>query len=727
MDISLVHTGLAAGAALAAAPVILHLFMRQTPRRIIFPALRLVRERQKRSRKRLRIKNWLLLLARMALLALMALALARPTLVTEASLGDQDVPAAIGLVFDTSLSMKYTERDKTRLEKAKELAFEILARTPPTSLVYVVDSGDPGVPPGLSPASVRARIEGLVVRAANRPLNAAVGQAYAAIAEVDRPLHEVYVLTDLAASAWDTGRTVEGLDRRAKTKTGIKTYVLRLTPKDVHDVAVVAAGPTSEVVTEGEPLEVQARIRSKGPATSRVAELWLDGVSRGKKPVDLKEDGEADVRFTVPKVDTATRLHQGEVKISGAADPLADDDVRYFTFNVKPPIRILVVSNQAIDAQFIVDAIDPDPATLPAGVPRPYRIDKIKASAFLDQADNLSKKYRCIFLNNVAELSDAEWGKLSGFVADGGGLVIGLGAAVRLDRYSSPTAAQVLPANLEKISPGKEPTRFAPAADYTHPLFQKYPRRLDEMFGQTPIFRYWVVTPREGARVLQSYADKSPALIERVFKGSKTGRVLLWTTPLSRRPDSASKDAWNEWPSVGWSYFYLMNQAVAYLAGTTEEVSDYEPGHDVVIPLDPTRRAKSYTVIWPDKKSTLTLTPPATADSLVVVAPQAVGQWTVQPSADNPTGEVIGFSVNVPLSETKFAPLDESELAALFGGKDAYNLADSPETLVDLVHRVRVGRELFPWVMLAILVIVTLENYLANRFYRESAPRVAPA
>ena len=45
------HAGLAAGAALAALPVILHLFMRQTPKHVIFPALRLIRERQKRSQE----------------------------------------------------------------------------------------------------------------------------------------------------------------------------------------------------------------------------------------------------------------------------------------------------------------------------------------------------------------------------------------------------------------------------------------------------------------------------------------------------------------------------------------------------------------------------------------------------------------------------------------------------------------------------------------------------
>ena len=67
MDISLLHAGLAAGATLAAIPVILHLFMRQTPKHVIFPALRLIRERHKRSKKQLKVKNWLLLAGENAL------------------------------------------------------------------------------------------------------------------------------------------------------------------------------------------------------------------------------------------------------------------------------------------------------------------------------------------------------------------------------------------------------------------------------------------------------------------------------------------------------------------------------------------------------------------------------------------------------------------------------------------------------------------------------------
>src|SRR5262249_5739483 len=157
-------------------------------------------------------------------------------------------------------------------------------------------------------------------------------------------------------------------------------------------------------------------------------------------------------------------------------------------------------------------------------------------------------------LNNVAEVSDREWAKLRGFVSDGGGLVIGLGSHTLAERYQGPTADQVLPAALDRLATSEKPTFLGQVADNTHPLFPRYPRELNEMLAQIPVSRYWLVAPRGEARVLLSYADKSPALVERVFKGSKTGRVMLWSTPLSRRADPNSPDAWNEFPNpiLGW-------------------------------------------------------------------------------------------------------------------------------------------------------------------------------
>jgi len=728
MESLFINAGLAAGIGLAALPVILHLFMRPTPKRIIFPALQLVRTRHKRARKSLKVKNWLLLLARMALVALMALALARPRLYSNTPLGDQEVPSAIGLVFDTSLSMQYEEKGKNRLAEAKERANAILTRSAEGSQVFVVDSAEPGEPQTLSPSAAKKRIEGLTLRAANRPLNAAMGQAYAAVAGSDRARKEVYVLTDLAASAWDLARPADGLEKahgKGKTKAGgIDTFVLQLAPKEASDVGVVEAGPSSGVTTQGDPVEIRAKVRGSGKAARRVAELWLDDKARDKKVVESAADAEVELRFNPLALEPG--LHRGLVKLTGGPDPLAFDDVRYFSFQVRPAVKVLIVSDLAIDAVFVAKALQPDAELVGTGVSQPYKVERLRPSELADRAKDALKAYACVFWLDVARPTPADWGRLEDYVRDGGGLTIALGPQSRAEAYNEANAGSLLPAVPKEIARPAAPTTFA-RADFAHPLFAKYPRELDGLLSAVPVARYWKATLAAGSRAILSYADGSPALVERTFKGPKTGRVLLWTSPLSRRTDPDNPAAWSEFasPTLGWSFFYLINQTVAYLGHDAGERLNYEAGEDVILPLDPARRFSGYLIQGPDAKTSDRQTPSAASTSLVVVAPQPVGQWTVLASRADGSSETLGFSVNAPLAETRIAPLRGVDLDALLG-KGHYQLADTAAKLTRAVADRRVGREIFPWIMALILAVLTAENLLANKFHRESgAPVVA--
>ena len=59
------------------------------------------------------------------------------------------------------------------------------------------------------------------------------------------------------------------------------------------------------------------------------------------------------------------------------------------------------------------------------------------------------------------------------------------------------------------------------------------------------------------------------------------------------------------------------------------------------------------------------------------------------------------------------------DLDRLFG-KATYALASDPQSLERTVQGIRVGHEIFPWLMVLILILVTAENLLANRFHRET-------
>jgi hypothetical protein len=724
MDISLLHAGLAAGAALAAIPVILHLFMRQTPKHVIFPALRLIRERHKRSKKQLKVKNWLLLAARMLVLALMAMALARPTLNSETSLGDQEVPTALAFVFDTSMSMQYTEKGNDRLTEAKARVAEILKRTTEDSEVFVLDSAEPVKPVPVSPGSARKKIDALTLRAANQPLNAALIQASQAVGASNLPRREVYVLTDLASSAWELGstRTTDGLDKLRKEKKLARTYILRLTPKKVKDVAVVSAEPTASVVTEGEPVEVKAVLRTSGEAVEAVAEFWLDGTKKDQKPVKIAANGEQEVTFISPsKLESG--LHQGMVKLNGAPDDMAFDDVRFFSFTTQQSMRVLVVADvftdNDLDALFVESALAPGESIAPGGSSSPFKVERQTRRQFQEQVRKqlAPKDYTAVFLLNVDELSLSDWGRLSGYVRDGGGLVVAVGNRSVASSYGS-TASTILPATLDEKKLVQAGTLFA-KAEFGHPIFNRHPKELNRDLGEIPVFRYWGVKPVENSRTLLSFADGAPALLERTFKGPRTGHVLLWTTPLSRRVDRADPAAWNELP-MSWVFFELINQTMPYLAGTAGERLNYEAGQDAVLTVDTKTQVSNYNVQGPDPKSSYVLAAPTASDTLLVPAPSKEGQWRVD--GKSPTGSQMkmGFSVNVPASESQVVALKENDLDGLFGGKDLYKIADDAASL-DRAQKVgRYGNELFPYIMLLILALVTAENMLANKFHRET-------
>ncbi len=721
MDISLINAGLAAGAALAVVPLILHLMMRQTPKHVIFPALRLLRDRQKQSKKRLRVKNWLLLLARMALFMLMALALARPRITTESSVAGDDVDAAIALVFDTSLSMQYTERGNDRLKDAKIRAGEILKKATDRSEIFVINSADPARPASVTPALALKQIEALDFRDANRPLNASVIQGIAAVSASPLPRRDVYVLTDLARSAWDTSSTTvsEAINKANATKDKkVSCYVLRLTPKEVRDVGIVSAEPASQFATQGDRLEIKSVIRSWGPKTTRVAELWIDGQPKEKRPIELAENAEVEVSFLTPAT-LAAGLHQGDIRLSGGDDNMSFDDKRFFSFVVQPAYRVLIISDLSIDADFVKNVLEPDPRDLREGETQFCKVTRMLANDFSRMPNKSSlREYSAIFLLNVARLTDSDWGALTSYVRDGGGLVVGLGSRVTPESYNDTAAGQLLPARIDKIRTMPQNSVFA-KPDGSHSLFNRFRNEYEAALSRVPVYKAWSVQPQTSRPILL-YNDGTPALLERPFPGTRTGHVLLWTTSLSRGVSGRGTDpGWNElWNS--WS-FLVMLETVEYLAGTSTETLNYEAGQDAYLSLDPVRRASNFAVEGPKPEDKQSPSVSPTQEKVPISSPQSIGQWKVTGKAPDGSAINMGFSVNVPESESTVVPLEENELISIFGSKENVHLAEDAKNWGELVNKVRIGREIFPWIMLLILIIVTLENLLANRFHRETA------
>ena len=74
------NSAILAGLFAVAVPVILHFLLKQKPKKLIFPALRLIEQRRRQNVRRLRLRHLWLMLLRMLVLAGLVFALARPSL-----------------------------------------------------------------------------------------------------------------------------------------------------------------------------------------------------------------------------------------------------------------------------------------------------------------------------------------------------------------------------------------------------------------------------------------------------------------------------------------------------------------------------------------------------------------------------------------------------------------------------------------------------------------------
>jgi hypothetical protein len=454
-------------------------------------------------------------------------------------------------------------------------------------------------------------------------------------------------------------------------------------------VSVESAEPPSSEVAQGDSMEIRARIRAEGTtATNRTVEFKLDGIKKGEQTVEIPAPiGEKEVIFVTPSRLKDGVVHRGEIRLSGAPDPLEIDDKRFFTFTVRPPLKVLILSDRKEDAEFVADALEPESPAAPSS----FLVEKGWASEFSSRFKSRLETYSCVFLLNVKQLEEAEWGALNGYVHQGGGLVVGLGRRCLPQNYNNAIASQLLPAQLEDHPKNpRADTTFGKVVDITHPV---------------------------------SFADGAPALLERSFKGTKTGRALLWTTPLDRRAVAFTAahrdpDVWNEFPVESWAFLVLMNLTVPYLAGTASEPLNFEAGQNVLLTLEPNIHYSNFTVTGPDEKTTERLIPSPSREVLEIDSPQAIGQWTVKATAIDKSVTTFGFSLNSPRSESKFESLEKTDLDVIFG-KDGYLLAEDAQSQNQQVALRYLGHEVFPWLMFLILIVVTLENFLANTFYKE--------
>jgi hypothetical protein len=717
-----IHPLLLGGLLLLGLPVVIHLIMRQQPKHLLFPALRFLKLQQRTNQRKLRLRHVLLLLLRMLLIALMCLALARPRLFSDRlrNFLGSDQAVAVVLVVDTSASMEYTVAGQTCLDAAKARALELLDELSATSRVAIIDTAEPLPEWAVSLAAARERLVGLVVRPSNRPVTDGLSAALqlfepsAANPLEEQPLPRfVYVFSDRTPAAWDAARASELKARRERLTRAPKGVFVDVGVEKPVDLAVAEVEMRPQVVPTNRPVLLRVHVRAIGDTFSTAVKCQFDGEPRiDRKPVELAAagDGEATKVIEFERDGLAPGWHTAEISVD-TPDSLASDNFRYITFEVREPQKVLVICEDRQDAAMWSIAVNSQ---------KFFQCD-VREKA--DPPANLAN-YRAVCLLSVAAPGESLWKLLEDYVNKGGGLIVAppIGGLDRRD-YND-WAGRLLPAEFPDPDPvdrGRDGVALA-EPQTNHPLTARLAEltRATRVERFTRAFRYWSVKAAD-KDVLLRYDDpeKHPALVERIAEAAGgRGKVLLFTTAFDGRQNAAGEPA-NDYAST-WFYQVLVNETLRYLAGEGQDANfNHQCGQTVVVPLPPAPRFPTYTLQGPELRGAdTTVNRAEDAGELRLTQPRVPGHYTVTGG-----GKVVAaFSLNLPRAECQLLPrLQAESIDDVLGPESLIALGQSRKLREGMEGQFKQPVELFPWLMLLLLVALAVENWLANKFYRKPA------
>jgi len=545
--------------AAASAPWLIHLWNRRRYREVRWAAMQYLLAAMRNNARRIRIEQWLLLALRTAIIAILVTALAGPFLRRAGLALAAGAPAHKILVLDGSYSMAFRPGDRSRFERAKELASRIVDEgRQGDGFSLVLMSEPPRVvvgTPSSEPTDFLEEIANLQLPQAGGDLPATLALveelAQRADAEHSRlSRREVFFLTDLGRTSWTSEAVARDLWRAGQAAAqrlaaNAAVVIVDLGQPDSENVAITQLRSGESLVTGNSDVELSASVRNFGrrELPQQRVELYVDGRRAAESMVQLTPGGEATATFRI-------RLEEGGVHGLEARlepDALEIDNRRWCSVVARDALDVLVVNGKPAGQAFrgasdyLAVALSPQEDGSGLAI-RP----QVVTESTLLELDLAS--YDCLFLCNVAQFTPAEARILDDYLKQGGGVVFFLGDQVIADNYNRRLAGDeagsppLLPARLGNVVSGSL-YRLDPG-DYDHPLIREFRGQERSGLLTTLVYQYFELRLPEEAtsRVpLRFVETKDPALVEATVH---RGRVILVATSAD-----VSWNAMATWPS----------------------------------------------------------------------------------------------------------------------------------------------------------------------------------
>lgn len=717
-----VHPALLWGLLLAGAPVVIHLITMMRHRRVAWAAMEFLLASQKRNRTWILLRQLLLLLTRIALIALLVVVMAQPVLRSHLGRLFGGTKTHHIVLLDDSYSMSDRWAGTSAFAEAKgvirRMGAEAARQVRPQQFTLLRFSQAGRVAQGTQPdllaesvgrdfpARLQSTLERLRVSQSAAGPRAALEAIRQLVGDASDERRIVYLVSDFRMRQWENPSDLRNRLLELN-EAGAEIHLVNCVEAARPNLTLSSLAPGAGTRAAGVPLFMEVTVTNYG--TAPVKDV----------PVLLSADDQARPALVIPEIPARKAVTErfsvqfptpGEHVVTARleSDCVSADNFRYCVVNFPPSVPVLLVDGdpEALDARYLSAALSPGGPVATGIAPR------IEKPRYLSL--NPLEPFSAIYLLNVERLEPSAIEALEKYVASGGGLGVFLGplcqskflneAFYRGGKGLFPVPvigqAELLVDRLQQV-PDLEVGN--------HPIFAVLAGKRNSFIATVLVQRYfavprqWKPPPDARAQVLARLRNGAPLVVERQFGEGRVVAVLTTAGP-----------QWNNWARNNPSFVVAMLEMQAYLARRSADVV-HAVGAPLVVPLDPARHGATVRI----------QTPEANAAPVTLHATRAAGgAWRATFSGTEVSGiyvaklarkdgseETLRWAVNVEPEEGDLQTTDSPRLAERLEGV-AYTY--EPAALFHSAAEEAAGYNLSRSLLYALVLLLIGEQVLAR-------------
>ncbi|MEX1095218.1 MAG: VWA domain-containing protein [Planctomycetales bacterium] len=744
MSLDFINPLLLLGLAGIALPVLAHLLSKKKYDVVQWGAMQFL-ELGRNARRKVRLEQILLMLLRMGMIALVALAVSRPWLAGGciSSLVSTETRDVV-FVIDGSYSMGWQGKAETPHAAAVGWAKKFLDELRPGDSIAVIDAREQPRAAIASPTRdfqhVRDTLDKLPEPSGSADLAAAVTKALQTLGRASSLSREVVVLGDGQARSWRAGdatlwTSIDALRQEPAVEPRIWVVdVARHAPGEKPNLSVERLQLSRQLTVPGFPVRVRTKVRytgtTTGAATPRI-HLHVDGQRIDDRTVKhtIPAEGEASVEFEYRFPSVGSHV----LSVVLDEDDLPGDNAAHAAVTVAEAIPALLVDGDPQLEPTRSETWFAQKALTPATSATPWvRATVVPWDRFT--RDSLTG-IAVVFLANVPRIEPAQAEFLDEFVRHGGGLVVALGDKVDAESYGRLRDAEgrpLLPAVLEKIEEDTEAALGGVRVvddSLQLPWLARFRAKEGDGFTEARYGRWWkldlAAKPPAGRAGIDGDGAHSDDQTQAVRAARlNTGDPLL----VSRRHGrgeillfASSLDAdWNTLPARP-DYVSFLHETVFHLA-TGLSARNVQVGEPLLLPVPADLVLDDYAFHAPDGSA---LPPRAAGDELRPAArlgeTQLAGIYEFRRRASENGGAQPGpgalrefFVVDFDRAESDLAVLDEPARQDLAAG-DRLAFVSTLDELKAAMFTDSSRTEVWPLLLFVFLAILVGEVVMTRR------------